>query len=76
MRRIAFISLFLTLVSQLLVAQELNNYRYYKLYESEDEAEPLVVESVEQNVVVPTKEWSRSIFDNIPTVVNDYRGVG
>ena len=76
MRRIAFISLFLTLVSQLLVAQELNNYRYYKVYEAEDEDEPLVVEQSEQSVVVPIKEWSRSIFDNISTVVNDYRGVG
>ena len=76
MRRIALISLFLTLACQLLVAQELSTYRYYKLYESEDEDEPLIVEEQEQSAVIPMPEWSGSIFDNIPNVVNDYRGVG
>ena len=76
MRRVALISLFLTLACQLLVAQELSTYRYYKLYESEDEDEPLIVEEQEQSAVIPMPEWSGSIFDNIPNVVNDYRGVG
>ena len=73
MRRCAVILLLLFATLQISVAQQISGYRYYKLYEPADEAEPLVVEDNENREVIPTPEWSWSIFNDISAVVNDYR---
>lgn len=75
MRRLVLISLILFAAVQISVAQEISGYRYYKLYEPTDEAEPLVTDVEQTGVVTPAPEWSRPIFEDISAVVNDYRAV-
>lgn len=69
------ISLCLLLLHIGVTAQQIENYRYYKLYESIDCDIPLVEDELPEELQ-SHRLWYRSIFDSSPIVTANHHGIG
>lgn len=76
MTRKIVISLCLLLLYTGVTAQQIDDYRYFKLFEPEDVDIPLIEDEEVITSPQPNLLWYRSLFDNAPIVINNRHGVG
>lgn len=76
MRRKIAISLCLLLLYFGVTAQQIDDYRHYKLFEDETTDVALIDDNEPVTEVQPAKLWYRSLFDSAPIVQSNRRGVG
>ena len=77
MHRFVYIVTTLLLLTSIASAQEVEQYRYFKLYEDENPERALLQEE-EQNIQTLWQHnyYHKSLFDQSTIVTNHYRGVG
>lgn len=76
MRRKIAISLCLLLLYCGVTAQQIDDYRHYKLFEEETTDVALIDDNEPIIEVQPNRLWYRSLFDAVPIVQSNRRGVG
>ena len=77
MHRLVYIVTTLLLLTSIASAQEVEQYRYFKLYEDENPEKALLQEEEQSTQTLwQHSPYHRTLFDQNSVVLNHYRGVG